>query len=174
MDIEREEATGGHYKYEVCRRSTWGKQPKSSALLWCLFTQKLRCPVVFSLTTVGNELAHLKQLCLSSVNLRITRMMLMVCFLSLHLGPGREAPGMACPSEGSQGWGHLESFPEDTLLNMEMKLSRAWQILVWLFYDNTLGQGDDPRRGAGELKTVGGTPQTLGKKNFNAPWGKLL
>lgn len=103
MDIEREEATGGHYKYEVCRRSTWGKQPKSSALLWCVFTQKLPHPVVFGLPTVGNELAHHKQLCLNSVSLRITRLMLMVCFLSLHPGPGREAPGMACPSGGSQG-----------------------------------------------------------------------
>lgn len=91
-----------------------------------------------------------------------------VCFLSfsLHLGLGRATPGIACPSEGSQGWGHLEPCPEDTLLNMEMKLSQAWQIFLWLFYDKTLSQQDDPKHGASEQWNPLVEHHRLWKKEF--------
>lgn len=73
----------------------------------------------------------------------------MVCFLSLSAPWAWERrSSTACPSEVSRGCGHLEPCLEDTLLTKEMKLSRAWQILLWLFYDNTLSQGDDPRHSA--------------------------
>lgn len=117
--------------------------------------------------------ANCKQLCLNFINHGTTGMLLMVCFLSPStFGPGRAAPGTAFHSEGSQGWGHLEPCPEDTLLNAEMKLSWAWQILLLLFYDNTLNQGDDPRHGASEQWSPQVEHHKPWKKEFWYPLGK--
>lgn len=124
-------------------------------------------------TMVWNELQIASSCaCISSSMEPLGCCLWSVSCLPLHLGPGRAAPGIACPSEGSQGWGHLEPCPEDTLLNAEMKLSWAWRILLLLFYDNTLNQGDDPRHGASEQWSPQVEHHKTWKKEFWYPLGK--
>lgn len=147
VNIEQAEAIGGHYNYEVHHRNTWGKWSNSSTLLWCLQDTAASAGVW---SNHGLERSGKSQ----SVVLELPKPQnhwddadglfpISLCFSTL----GEQLQALPAPRRLT-GLRPLEPGP-DTLLKAEMKLSRAWRVL-WLFYDNTLSQGDDLRRGASE------------------------